>query len=78
MTIIFEVRTIYRLHPMYRFLLFCHNKRSSYELDFTIEEPFAYIIYRKFFILPKSGVCRFLIESPFAHIYWNLLPKSRH
>ena len=40
------------LYPMYGFLLFCHNKRSSYDLDFTIEEPLQLHIYRKSFTLP--------------------------
>ncbi|WP_082415676.1 polysaccharide biosynthesis C-terminal domain-containing protein [Blautia hydrogenotrophica] len=35
------------LYPMYRFLLFCHNKRPSYELDFIIEEPLSYIFTEK-------------------------------
>ena len=40
------------LYPMYGFLLFCHNKRSSYDLNFTIEEPLQLHIYRKSFTLP--------------------------
>ena len=35
------------LHPMYGFLLFCHNKRSSHELYFIIEEPFSYTFTEK-------------------------------
>ena len=42
------------LYPMYGFLLFCHNKRSSYDLDFTIEEPLQLHIYRKSFTLPPE------------------------
>ena len=35
-------------YPMYRFLLFCHNKRSSYDyFDFFIEEPFNHIFTEK-------------------------------
>ena len=45
---------------MYGFLLFCHNKRSSYDLDFTIEEPLQLHIYRKSFTLP-------LMPSPFNY-----------
>ena len=42
-----EIRRLRHLYTMYRFLLFCHNKRPSYELDFTIEEPFSYIFTEK-------------------------------
>ena len=37
------------LCPMYRLLLFCHNKRSSYELDFIIEEPHKFTYLQKIF-----------------------------
>ena len=33
-----------------RFLLFCHNKRPSYELDFIIEEPLMTYLQKKFHI----------------------------
>ena len=36
------------LYPMDRFLLFCHNKRPSYELDFIIEEPLMTYLQKKF------------------------------
>ena len=35
------------LYPMHRFLLFCHSKRFSYVLDFTIEEHLNYIFTEK-------------------------------
>ena len=35
---------------MDRFLLFCHNKRPSYELDFIIEEPLMTYLQKKFHI----------------------------
>ena len=41
--------TVYcHLYPMDRFLLFCHNKRPSYELDFIIEEPLMTYLQKKF------------------------------
>ncbi len=59
------------LYPMYGFLLFCHNKRSSYDLDFTIEEPLQLHIYRKSFTLPSmtswcrmAGSISFLPQMP--------------
>lgn len=36
------------LYLMYRFLLLCHNKRSSYELDIIIKEPSTYIFTEYF------------------------------
>lgn len=36
------------LYPMNGFLLFCHNKRSSYELNFIIEEPLVTYLQKKF------------------------------
>ena len=34
---------------MNRFLLFCHNKRPSYDLDFIIEEPLIFTYLQKNF-----------------------------
>ena len=42
------------LYPMDRFLLFCHNQRPSYELDFIIEEPLMTYLQKKFHI----ALCR--------------------
>lgn len=51
---------------MYGFLLFCHNKRSSYDLDFTIEEPLQLHIYRKSFTLPIALALSVPTTSAFA------------
>ena len=40
--------TLCHLYSMYRFLLFCHNKRPSYKLDFIIEEPLMTYLQKKF------------------------------
>ena len=37
---------------MYKFLLFCHNKRLPYKIDFIIEEPFTYIFTENFSYSP--------------------------
>ena len=44
------VYRVRHLYPMNRFLLFCHNKRPSYDLDFIIEEPLMTYLQKKFHI----------------------------
>ena len=43
------VYRVRHLYPMNRFLLFCHNKRPSYDLDFIIEEPLIFTYLQKNF-----------------------------
>ena len=53
---------------MNRFLLFCHNKRPSYNLDFIIEEPLIFTYLQKTFTPPICPVM--LAEAANTDIFY--------
>lgn len=59
--LLYVIFSFCHLYPMCGFLLFCHNKRTSYELDFIIEEPFSYIFTEK---VSHHLVNRFNLKLP--------------
>ncbi len=52
---------------MNRFLLFCHNKRPSYDLDFIIEEPLIFTYLQKNFHTAEEQTSVANLNT-FAHI----------